>query len=151
MLAGTKFGIVPYKGGSTQVTGLLGGEILVGVESVNVALPLYRDGQLKILAVTTQERMTQAPEIAPVADAYPGFDLGIWQSIVAPAGTPREVIDKLSTAIKAALSDQELRRKILDAGIEPAVSQSPQEFAAFMRAQAQTRAKVIRAIGLKLD
>jgi tripartite-type tricarboxylate transporter receptor subunit TctC len=151
MMAGTKFSIVPYKGGSTQITGLLGGEILVGVESVNVALPLYRAGQVKILAVTTPVRMTQAPEIAPIADAYPGYDLGIWQSIVAPAGTPRPVIAKLGAAIKAALADRELREKVLNAGIEPAVSDSPEAFAAFVSAQAETRAKVIRAIGLKLD
>jgi tripartite-type tricarboxylate transporter receptor subunit TctC len=151
MMAGTRFSIVPYKGGTTQITGLLGGEIPVGVESVNVALPLYRAGQVKILAITTPARMTQAPEIATVADAYPGYDLGIWQSIVAPAGTPRAVIAKLSANIKAVLSDRELREKILNAGIEPAFSESPEAFAAFVRAQAETRAKVIAAIGLKLD
>jgi tripartite-type tricarboxylate transporter receptor subunit TctC len=151
MLAGIKFGIVPYKGGSTQVTGLLGGEIPIGVESFNVALPLYRAGRLKILAVMTSARMTQAPEITPIADIYPGYDLGIWQSVVAPAGTPRDIIEKLGAAIKAVLSEAELREKILNAGIEPAFSNSPAEFAAFVRAQAQTRARVIRAIGLKLD
>jgi tripartite-type tricarboxylate transporter receptor subunit TctC len=151
MLAGVKLGIVPYKGGSTQVTGLLGGEILVGVESFNVALPLYGAGRLKILAVTTPARMTQASEIPPLADTYPGYDLGIWQSIVAPAGTPRAVVDKLAAAIRTVLSEEELRTKILNAGIEPALSRSPQEFAAFVRSQAEVRAKVIRAIGLKLD
>jgi tripartite-type tricarboxylate transporter receptor subunit TctC len=70
---------------------------------------------------------------------------------VAPAGTPREVIDKLGAAIRAVLSEQELRQKILNAGIEPAFSNSPQEFAAFVRAQAETRSRVIGAIGLKLD
>jgi tripartite-type tricarboxylate transporter receptor subunit TctC len=87
------------------VTGLLGGEILAGVESFNVALPLYRAGQLKVLAVLTPARLTLAPEIAPIGEIYPDYDLGIWQSIVAPAGTPREVIDKLGAAIKAVLSD----------------------------------------------
>jgi tripartite-type tricarboxylate transporter receptor subunit TctC len=95
------------------VTGLLGGEILAGVESFNVALPLYRNvalplyraGQLKVLAVLTPARLTLAPEIAPIGEIYPDYDLGIWQSIVAPAGTPREVIDKLGAAIKAVLSD----------------------------------------------
>jgi len=151
MMAGTKFAIVPYKGGTTQITGLLGGEILVGVESVNVALPLYRAGNVKIFAITTPARMTQAPEIASVAETYAGYDLGIWQSIVAPAGTPRPAIAKLSATIKAVLSDRELREKILNAGIEPSYSESPEEFAAFVRAQAETRAKVIAAIGLKLD
>ena len=151
MLAGIKLGIVPYKGGSTLVTGLIGGEIPAGIDSFNVALPLYRAGRLKILAVMTSVRLAQAPELTPIADIYPGYDLGIWQSIVAPAGTPRAVIDKLGAAIKAALTDPELREKIRVAGIEPAFSNSPQEFVAFVRAQAQTRSKVIRAIGLKLD
>jgi tripartite-type tricarboxylate transporter receptor subunit TctC len=151
MLAGIKFGIVPYKGGSTQVTGLLGGEIPIGVESFNVALPLYRAGQLKVLAVMTPARLSLAPEITPIAEIYPGYDLGIWQSIVAPAGISREAIGRLSAAIKAVLSEQELRQRILNAGIEPAFSNSPQEFAAFVRTQAETRSKVIRAIGLKLD
>src|SRR5215467_7363151 len=149
MLAGVKFGIVPYKGGSTQVTGLIGGEIPIGVESFNVALPLYRAGRLKILAGMTSARLSLAPEITPIAEIYPGYDLGIWQSIVAPAGVPPNIVGTLSAAIKAALSDEELRQKILNAGIEPAFSNSPQEFAAFLRAQAETRSKVIRAIGLK--
>jgi tripartite-type tricarboxylate transporter receptor subunit TctC len=151
MLAGVKFGIVPYKGGSTQVTGLLGGEIPAGIESFNVALPLYRAGRLKILAVMTARRLPQAPELTPIADIYADYDLGIWQSIVAPAGTPGDIIDKLAAAIRAVLSEEELREKIRVAGIEPAVSQSPQEFAAFLRAQGNIRAKVIRTIGLKLD
>ncbi len=151
MLAGVKFGIVPYKGGSTQVTGLLGGEIPIGVESFNVALPLYRANQLKVLAVMTPVRLSLAPEIPPIGEIYPDYDLGIWQSIVAPAGTSREAIDKLGATIKAVLSDPELRQKILNAGIEPAFSNSPQELAAFVRSQAETRSKVIRAIGLMLD
>jgi tripartite-type tricarboxylate transporter receptor subunit TctC len=141
MLAGINLGIVPYKGGSTLVTGLIGGEIPAGIDSFNVTLPLHRAGRLKILAVTTSVRLAQAPELMPIADIYPGYDLGIWQSIVAPAGTPRAVIDKLGAAIKAALTDPELREKIRVAGIEPAVSNSPQEFAAFVRAQAETRSR----------
>src|SRR5499427_6229072 len=116
MLAGIKFGIVPYKGGSTQVTGLLGGEIPIGVESFNVALPLYRAGRLKILAVMTPARLSLAPEIPPISEIYPGYDLGIWQSIVAPAGTAPATIDKLGATIKAVMSDEDLRQKIRNAG-----------------------------------
>jgi len=151
MLAGVKFGIVPYKGGSTQVTGLLGGEIPIGVESFNVALPLYRAGRLKVLAVMTPARLSLAPEIPPISEIYPRYDLGIWQSIVAPAGTAPATIDKLGAAIKAVMSEENLRQKIRIAGIEPTFSNSPQELAAFVRSQAETRSKVIRAIGLTLD
>ena len=99
----------------------------------------------------TSVRLSLAPEIPPIGEIYPGYDLGIWQSIVAPAGTSPAAIDKLGASIKAVLTDQELRQKILNAGIEPAFSNSPQELAAFVRSQAETRSKVIRAIGLTLD
>jgi tripartite-type tricarboxylate transporter receptor subunit TctC len=68
--------------------------------------------------------MTLAPEIKPIAEIYPGYDLGMWQSIVAPSGVSREVIDRIGAAIRSALSDPERRQKILNAGIEPAFSQS---------------------------
>ncbi len=151
MMAGTDFGMIPYRGGTTQITGLLAGDIMVGHESVNVSLPLYRDGKLKILGLTGAKRLSLAPELPTIAETLPGYDLGIWQSIVAPAGTPREVVGRLHAALGKVLSNAEVRDKLLAAGIEPAASASPEDFAAFIRSQAETRAKVIKAVGLKLD
>jgi tripartite-type tricarboxylate transporter receptor subunit TctC len=149
--AGVKFSLVPYKGGATQVTALLGGEIPLGHESLNVALPFARDGKLKIIALTARDRTPIAPEIPTIAETYPGFDLGIWQGIVAPAKTPPEVINKLHDEIVAVLKREAVRNKLLTAGIEPATSQSPADFATFIRAQADVRSKVIQEVGLKLD
>jgi len=151
MMAGTNFGMIPYRGGTTQITGLLAGDIMVGHESVNVSLPLYRDGKLKILGLTGAKRLSLAPELPTIAETLPGYDLGIWQSIVAPAGTPREVVTRLHAALGKVLSTADAREKLLAAGIEPATSGSPEDFAAFIRSQAETRAKVIKAVGLKLD
>ena len=151
MMAGTNFSMVPYRGGTTQITGILAGDIPFGMESVNVALPLWRDKKVKILGLVSAQRLSLAPEIPTIAETFPGYDLGIWQSIVAPAGTPREVVLKLHGSIKKALAAPEIREKLLTAGIEPASSNTPEEFAAFIRAQADTRAKVIQAVGLKLD
>ena len=150
-LAGTKFTVVPYKGGSTQVTGLLGGEIPVSLESANVALPLYRAGRLKILALTTAARMSRAPELPLVVEAYPQFNLGIWQSIVAPAGTPRAVIENSAWRSRRRWPIAQLQEKILNADIEPAVSNRRRNSPTFLRAQAALRARMIRSIGLKLD
>jgi len=97
------------------------------------------------------QRLSLAPEIPTIAETFPGYDLGIWQSIVAPAGTPRDVVGRLFGSIKKALAMPDVREKLLAAGIEPATSNSPEEFAAFIRAQADTRAKVIEAVGMKLD
>jgi tripartite-type tricarboxylate transporter receptor subunit TctC len=151
MMAGTSFQMVPYRGGTTQITGILAGDIPLGHESINVSLPLYRDGKLKIFGITGGRRLSFAPELPTIGETFPGYDLGIWQSVVAPAGTPREIVSKLHAALKKVLDMPDVREKILGAGIEPASSASPEEFAAFVRSQADTRAKVIQAVGLKLD
>jgi tripartite-type tricarboxylate transporter receptor subunit TctC len=151
MMAGTNFTMVPYRGGTTQITGILAGDVPLGMESINVSLPLWREKKLKILGLVSAQRLSLAPEIPTLAETFPGYDLGIWQSIVAPAGTPRDVVGKLFGSIKKVLAMPDVREKLLAAGIEPATSNSPEEFTAFIRAQADTRAKVIQAVGMKLD
>jgi tripartite-type tricarboxylate transporter receptor subunit TctC len=151
MMAGIKLTMVPYRGGTTQVTGVLAGDVPLGHESVNVALPLYRAKKLKILAITATRRLELAPELPTVAETFPGYDLGIWQSIVVPAGTPKNVISRLHAAITKVLTMPDVRERLMKAGVQPATSQSPEEFAAFMRSQAETRSRVIKAVGLKLD
>ncbi|MCC6779233.1 MAG: tripartite tricarboxylate transporter substrate binding protein [Hyphomicrobiales bacterium] len=151
MMAGTNFGMVPYRGGTTQITGILAGDIPFGMESINVSLPLWREKKVKILGLVSAQRVSFAPELPTIAETFPGYDLDIWQSVVAPAGTAPEIVARLHGSIKKALAAPQVREKLLAAGIEPAGSASPAEFAAFIRSQADTRAKVIRAVGMKLD
>jgi len=151
IMAGTSFGMVPYRGGTTQITGILAGDIPLGMESINVALPLWRDKKVRILGLVSAQRLSLVPEIPTIAEIFPGYDLGIWQSIVAPTGTPVEVVQKLPSSITRVLDLSEVRERLLKAGIEPSSSATPDEFAAFIRSQAQTREKVIRAVGMKLD
>jgi tripartite-type tricarboxylate transporter receptor subunit TctC len=149
--AGINLTMVPYRGGTTQITGLLAGDIPIGHESVNVALPLYRDKKIKILAVNAKERLSLAPELPTIAETFPGFDLGIWQSIVAPAGTPKEIVEKLHAGLKKVLTMPDVRTRIMTAGIEPVVSDSSESFAAFVKAQAETRSRIIKAVGMKIE
>jgi tripartite-type tricarboxylate transporter receptor subunit TctC len=151
MMAGTNIPMIPYRGGTTQITGILAGDIPLGHESINVSLPLWRDGKLKILGLTSAKRLSLAPEIPTIAETFPGYDLGIWQSIVVPAGTPREIVTRVHGSLRKVLTMADVREKILAAGIEPTTSSTPEEFAAFIRQQADIRAKVIQAVGLKLD
>jgi tripartite-type tricarboxylate transporter receptor subunit TctC len=151
MMAGTAFGMVPYRGGTTQITGILAGDIALGMESINVSLPLWRDKKLKILALVSAQRLSLAPDIPTMAETFPGYDLGIWQSIVAPAATPSEIVKKLHGSIRKVLAMPDVRDKLTAADIEPASSETPEEFASFIRSQADTRAKVIQAVGMKLD
>ncbi len=150
-MAGTNFTMVPYRGGTTQITGILAGDVPLGMESINVSLPLWREKKVKILGLVSAQRLSLAPEIPTIAETFPGYDLGIWQSIVAPAGTPRDIVGKLHGSLTKVLTMPDVRDRLLKAGIEPATSKTPEEFAAFIRSQADTRAKVIKAVGLKLD
>src|SRR5438094_352316 len=151
MMAGTNFTTIPYHGGTTQITGILAGDIALGMESINVSLPLWREKKVKILGLVNAQRLSLAPELPTIAETFPGYDLGIWQSIVAPADTPRDVVTRLHGSIKKVLAAPDVREKLANAGIEPTSSNTPEEFAAFIRSQAETRAKVIQAVGMKLD
>ena len=118
---------------------------------MNVALPFARAGKLKIIALTDGKRVSLAPEVPTVAETFPGFDLGTWQSLVAPAKTPPEIVAKLHDEIVAALDREAVRSKLLTANLVPETSKTPQDLADFIRAQAEVRRKVIQAVGLKLD
>jgi tripartite-type tricarboxylate transporter receptor subunit TctC len=151
MMAGTNMVIVPYRGGTTQITSMMAGDIPLGHESVNVALPLYRDRKIKIIALTGQKRLSLAPELPLIAETFPGFDLGIWQSVVVPTGTPKPIVDRLFASLQKAMAAPDLREKLSTAGIEPTISRSPEEFGAFIKSQAEVREKVIKAVGMKID
>jgi tripartite-type tricarboxylate transporter receptor subunit TctC len=151
MRAGIKLTMIPYRGGTTQITSMLAGDIPIGHESVNVSLPLHRDKKIKIIALTGQKRLELAPDIPTIAETFPGFDMGIWQSVVAPAGTPKEIVTRLHTAINRVLAMPDVRDRLTQVGIQPSGSRSPEEFAAFVRAQAETRSQVIKAVGIKIE
>jgi len=151
MRAGIKLTMIPYRGGTTQITSMLAGDIPIGHESVNVSLPLHREKKIKIIALTGQKRLELAPEIPTIAETFPGFDMGIWQSVVAPAGTPKDVVTRLHAAINKVLAMPDVRDRLTQVGIQPSGSRSPEEFAAFMRSQAETRSQVIKAVGIKIE
>ena len=151
MMANVNIVQVPYKGGTTQITGILAGDIQLGMESANVAIPLWRENKIKIVGLTGGKRIAIAPEIPTVGETLPGFDLGIWQSVVAPAGTPKEIVARLYASLAKVMASDEIKQRLVAVGIEPTISKSPEEFAAFIKSQAATREKVIKAVGMKLD
>jgi tripartite-type tricarboxylate transporter receptor subunit TctC len=151
MMANVNIVQVPYKGGTTQITGILAGDIQLGMESANVAIPLWRENKIKIVGLTGGKRIAIAPEIPTVGETLPGFDLGIWQSVVAPAGTPKEIVARLYASLAKVMASAEIKQRLVAVGIEPTISKSPEEFGAFIKSQAATREKVIKAVGMKLD
>ena len=148
MMAGVDLTQVPYKGGTTQITGILAGDIQLGMESANVAIPLWRDNKIKIVGLTGGKRIAIAPEIPTVGETLPGFDLGIWQSVVAPAGTPKEIVAILNKHVRAIIESEDFKKRMLELGGEPKAS-TPQELDARLKSDIEMWAGVVKKAGLE--
>ncbi len=151
-LAGVEMTHVPYKGSVPMLTDLLAGQIQVSFSSVPTALPHIRSGRMRGLAVTLLKRSSVLPELPTVQEAagFPGFEISLWQGIVAPAKTPRDVILALNRQIVANVNSPELRGKFAVQGLE-AVGNTPEAFATYIREEADKWAKVVKATGARAD
>jgi tripartite-type tricarboxylate transporter receptor subunit TctC len=150
-MAGIKMQYVPYKGGGTTIMAVLSGEVPMIIDGPNTALPYWKAGKVKVLAVTSPKRLSQAPTIPTVAESgVPGYEVSIWQSVVAPAGTPKEIISKLNAEIGRILALPDVKEKLATAGIEPAHN-TPEQMAAYARDESAKWGKLIREKGLKVD
>ena len=142
---------VPYRGAAPAVTDLLSGQIDLMLADLPVLLPHARAGALKALAVATPARAAALPEVPTMAEAgLSGVESGTWYGLLAPAGTPPDRIGALRGALVAALDDAETRRALLDQGGTP-VGNTPDEFAAFLRAETAKWGDVIRAAQIRME
>ena len=132
-MAGVDMLHVPYKGSVPAVTDLIGGQIQALFDAGTSSLPQVRGGRLRVLGVTSARRASGTPDIPPIADAVPGYDASFWFAIVAPAGTPRPIVERLSSEITDILKQPALRDRFKGDGVELAGS-TPEELAAQMRA-----------------
>ena len=151
MLAGTKIQAVPYKGSGPVSTDVLGGQVPLGVVDVPSAIAHVRAGRVRALAVTSKKRISAAPDVPTFEEAgVPGYEAVGWFGVVAPAGTPRPIVERLNAEIRSALQDPEIRGRALDAGTEPFTT-TPEEFSAMIREETKKWAEVIRTGGIKLQ
>jgi tripartite-type tricarboxylate transporter receptor subunit TctC len=141
---------IPYNGGNPAQLALLSGQVDFNFDNLATAAPNIRSGKLKALAVTTLNRSPNLPDVPPVAETLKGFAIDTWWGLVAPAGTPREVVQKLNQAFVAALNSPEAKTRFAGLLAEP-VPTTPDEFAAFMRAELAKYEKVVKASGAKVD
>jgi tripartite-type tricarboxylate transporter receptor subunit TctC len=145
--AGIDMTHVPYKGESLVITDLMGGQIQAGTPNLGAAITQIQSGKLRALAVTSRERNRQLPDVPTVAEFVPGFENAGWFGLMAPAGTPREVIDRVQRDASRVLRTEEMRGKLAQQGMEP-VGNTPAEFAAAIREESARWAKVIHDRGL---
>lgn len=149
-MAGVDITHVPYKGSGPMLTDLLGGQLQLAFSSVPTALPHIKAGRLRPLAVTRLKRSATLPDLPTVHETLRGFDISLWQGIVAPAGTPRVLVAKLNEQIVKSLGMPDLRRKLSAQGLDP-VGNSPEQFAAYMKAEADKWARIVKASGARAD
>ena len=120
IVAGVDMLHIPYKGTGPAVIDLVGGQLQVGLLSLASSMPHVKSGRLKALAVTSPKRAIVAPELPTIAESgYPGFEVRSWYGLLAPAGTPKTIIDKLSSQIAAVLRQPEVIAKLASDGAEP--------------------------------
>jgi len=149
---GTRFQLVPYRGGAPAMQDLLAGHIDMMFDLATDALPQVRAGQVKAYAVTSKNRIAAAPDIPTVDEAgSPGVYISLWNGVWAPHGTPKGIIDKLNAAVVASLADPGFRAQLVKLGMEipPRDRQTPQALAAFQKAEIEKWWPVIKAAGIR--
>ena len=150
-VAGVSMIHVPYKGSPPAVTDLLGGQIGLMFETGPLVLPHVKSGRLKFLAVGSTQRSSALPELPTIAESgYPGFETVGWAGLLAPAGTPREIISKLNAEVVRILGQPELKERFVAMGAE-LVSGTPEEFGAYIKSETAKWGKVIRDSGAKAE
>ena len=151
-MAGVKMVHIPYKGAAPATADLLGGQVHLMFDNLASALPNVKAGKLRALAVTTLARSEAIPELPTIAESgLPGFDLSTWFGLMVPAGTPPEIVARLNAEIVRALDAKDMRERLEKMGAEPLPNNTPEHFAAFIRAEAAKYAKVVKDSGARVD
>jgi len=149
-MAGVRLTHIPYKGAVPAITDLVGGQVQMMFGIINSLLPFIRNGAVRAIGVGGRQSLPALPGVPPVADTLPGFLTDSWTGLMAPAGTPREVIAKVGQGIARALGEPEVREKLIAQGIEPSAN-SPAEFAAIIGTETVRWAKVIKETGARAE
>ncbi|SNT23965.1 Tripartite-type tricarboxylate transporter, receptor component TctC [Noviherbaspirillum humi] len=147
---GAEWGYIPYKGGAQALTDLISGQVDVTMNGMVATYPHVKAGKIHLLAVASSKRLPQLPDVPTVSEMIPGFVTGSWQGVMAPAGTPRAVINKLNAEMARIVRMPDVREKLAAQGAEVQTG-SPEEFGAWMKTEVANWAKVINDAKIKLD
>jgi tripartite-type tricarboxylate transporter receptor subunit TctC len=148
-MSGIRMAHVPYKSGGAAFISVQSGEMLMMFGNVMSSLQHVRSGRVRALGVTSLKRAGAAPEIPAIAEFYPGYEASTWYGLLAPAGTPRDIVNKLHQAVVSTVRDPATARLFSDGGADAAASASPEEFAGFIRAEVKKWARLIKDAGIQ--
>jgi tripartite-type tricarboxylate transporter receptor subunit TctC len=149
-MAGVKMTHVAYRASPPAITDLLAGQVQVYFSPISAGVSYIKSGKLRPLAVTTAARSDTFPDVPPIADFVPGYDVSAWYGMGAPKNTPAAIIDKLNTTINAGLADPAMKKKFAALGSQPYIA-TPAEFDKFQVAEAAKWAKVVKFAGIKAE
>ena len=142
---------VPYRGSSPALTDLVGGQVMFMTNTLNDSLPFIRDGRVRALAISSAKRSDRLPEVPTLAQSgLTGFDVGAWQGVVAPAGTPAPIIKRLNEEIRRALASDEMQKQLALQGAY-SLGSTPADYDAFIRSETKRWGQVIQAAQVQLD
>ena len=142
---------IPYKGSAGVLADVMGGQIAVTIDNMPPYLPQVKAGKIRALAVSPAKRSTAAPDLPTIAEAgVPGYDSGAWFGLLAPAGTPKDIVNKLSAETARILKMPDVNKRISELGGEP-VGSTPEEFAALIKSEIAKWAKVIKDANVELQ
>jgi tripartite-type tricarboxylate transporter receptor subunit TctC len=151
MLSGAKTQHIPYKGSAQALTDVIGGQVHMYYSPPIVAIPHIRSGRLRAIALTGDTRLSALPQVPTANESgLKGFELNIWYGLLAPAATPKAVIDKLGTEIAKVLATPAIREQLSSQGMNPLVS-TPEQFAALIKTDLAKFTRVIKTANIKLE
>jgi len=148
MMAGIDLVHIPFRGGAPMVTNLVGGQVQVGFDVMVTSLPQVRAGALRALAVAGKNRFEMLPDVPSIAETLPGYEARTWAGVGVPTGTPPEIIARLNREINAALADPTIKTRLAEIGTLPLVFTAA-EFGAYIAAESEKWAKVVKFAGIK--
>jgi tripartite-type tricarboxylate transporter receptor subunit TctC len=148
-MAGVDMVHVPYKGGGPALVDLIAGQVNMYFSGISAALPLVKDGKLRGIAVTSAKRTALMPDTPTIAESgLPGYEVGNWYAIVAPAATPKAIVVRLNHEIVTALAVQDVKKRFVELAADP-VGSTPEELLKYNRSEIAKWAKVIKSAGIK--
>ncbi|MBI2318637.1 MAG: tripartite tricarboxylate transporter substrate binding protein [Betaproteobacteria bacterium] len=148
--AGLKMTHIPYKGGAQAVADLVGGQVQMQIGNASELIQHSKSGKIRMLAVTSEKRTPQLPDLPAIAETYPGFRIITWNGYLAPAGTPKPIIDRLAQVIIKVAHEAATMVRLNNMGVDP-LGNTPEEFADYVRRDDAVWRAAVNAAGIKLE